>query len=355
MSSAMRILDANVNRAREALRVMEDAARFALDDLLLTAALKQLRHDFALALKQLDNLDSYRDAPNDVGTKITTETELARDSISQVVIAAGKRLSEALRSIEEYGKILNADFARAIEKLRYRGYDLEQQLNQMFGSGVSRQWQLCVILSENLCGDKIWRDVAKQICDAQPDCIQLREKNLSDEKLLTRAKTLISMASQQTTIIINDRPDIAQLSGAHGVHLGQGDLPCTEARRLLGRQLIIGVSTSTISEAEQALRDGADYCGVGPMFPTTTKHKDTIAGPEYLSQYLKWNKLPHLAIGGININNIDQLIEAGVKGIAVSAAICTSPQPQQVIDSLTSKISSSHPPPLLATTRQGSV
>ena len=142
------------------------------------------------------------------------------------------------------------------------------------------------------------------------------------------------MASQRTTIIINDRPDVALLSGAHGVHLGQGDLPCAEVRKLVGRQLIIGVSTSTVSQAKQALRDGADYCGVGPMFLTTTKHKDTIVGPEYLAQYLKWNKLPHLAIGGINANNIDQLIEVCVKGMAVSSAICTAAEPHLIIDEL---------------------
>ncbi|MCH8822085.1 MAG: thiamine phosphate synthase [Planctomycetes bacterium] len=334
MSSLARILDANVNRAREALRVMEDAARFVLEDLQLTAAIKQLRHDFAQALKQLENLEHNRDTPNDVGTQISSDAELKRDSISHVVIAAGKRLSEALRSIEEYGKIVDVNFACAIEKLRYRGYDLEKQLNRMFGCGAIRQWRLCVILSENLCGDRNWRDVAKLICDAEPDCIQLREKNISDEDLLDRAKTLVAMASQQTTIIINDRPDIALLSGAHGVHLGQGDLPCAEARKLVGRQLIIGVSTSTIKEAEQARHDGADYCGVGPMFPSTTKHKDTIVGPEYLAQYLKWNKLPHLAIGGINVNNIQELVEVGVKGVAVSSAICTATEPQKAIDEL---------------------
>lgn len=334
MPTVARILDANVNRAREALRVMEDASRFVLDDSLLTASLKQLRHDLAIAIKQLDNLDFNRDTPGDIGTQITTEAELTRGSISQVVIAAGKRLSESLRSIEEYGKIIDADFASEIEKLRYRGYDLEQQLNRSFGSGVSHQWQICVILSENLCGDKSWLDIAKQICDAKPDCIQLREKNLSDDEFLGRAKTLVAMACPQTTIIINDRPDIALLSGAHGVHLGQGDLPCAEARKLVGRQLIIGVSTSTISQAKQALRDGADYCGIGPMFETTTKLINEIVGPEYLKQYLKWNKLPHLAIGGINASNIDQLVAAGVKGIAVSSAICAAAEPQKAISEL---------------------
>ena len=105
-------------------------------------------------------------------------------------------------------------------------------------------------------------------------------------------------------------------------------------RKIVGRQLIVGVSTSTLTEAEQALCDGADYCGVGPMFPTTTKHKDTIVGPNYLRQYLTWDKLPHLAIGGITPRNIDQLVELGVKGVAVSSAVCGADQPDQVIHRL---------------------
>ncbi len=133
------------------------------------------------------------------------------------------------------------------------------------------------------------------------------------------------------SVIVNDRPDVALLGGADGVHLGQTDLPCREVRRLVGRQLIIGVSTHEIAHAEQAKRDGADYCGVGPMFHTTTKHKDHIAGPAYLQRYLQWGKLPHLAIGGISPNNIDQLTAVDVQGVAVSSCVCSSEHPLQVV------------------------
>ena len=313
---------------------MEEAARFRLNDANLTRELKQLRHDLSQALRRFDNLQLNRDTPEDVGTQITTSAEAVRTNAADVVIAAGKRLGEAMRVLEEYGKTIDTGFASYIQKLRYCGYDLEQRLNRALGSGLARRWPVCVIFSENLCGNRGWYEVAEAIWDARPDCIQLREKNLDDGELLRRAQRFVETAGVDTTIIINDRPDIALLSGAHGVHVGQTDLPCAQVRKIVGRQLIVGVSTSTLAEAEQALRDGADYCGVGPMFPTTTKHKDTIVGPNYLRQYLSWNKLPHLAIGGITPENIDQLRKAGAKGVAVSSAVCGADQPDQVIHRL---------------------
>ena len=313
---------------------MEEAARFRLGDADLTTGLKQLRHDLSESLLRFDNLDLNRDTPGDVGTQISTPAERTRSSTAEVVIAAGKRLGEAMRVLEEYGKTIDAGFAASIQTLRYCGYDLEHRLNRALGSGRARQWQICVIFPEKLCGDRDWREVAQLIADAEPDCIQLREKELDDRELLMRARLFVEMAAPQTTVIINDRPDIALLASADGVHLGQTDLPCTEVRKIVGRQLIVGVSTSALSEAEQALRDGADYCGVGPMFPTTTKRKDTIVGPDYLRRYLAWNKLPHVAIGGISPDNIDRLVQLGVKGVAVSAAVCGADRPDQVIHRL---------------------
>src|SRR5947207_2797895 len=137
MPSVLRIIDANANRAREALRVMEEAARFVLDDAPLTEAIKQLRHDLATALALIDGLEANRDTPGDVGTSIKTEGEMSRASVADVVIAAGKRLSEAFRAIEEYSKTLGEQacpVASTIERLRYRGYDVEQRLNRAVGS-----------------------------------------------------------------------------------------------------------------------------------------------------------------------------------------------------------------------------
>lgn len=340
MAHVLRIIDANANRAREALRVMEDACRFVLNDASLAEPIKRLRHDLAQAVGGLGGIEANRDTPGDVGTSIKTEQESSRQSVADVALAAGKRLSEALRTIEEYGKTLaDPAFAASIERLRYQGYDIEHRLNLAMGSGRARQWRLCVLITQSLCRDGDWLGVARAVIAGGGDCIQLREKSLEAGELLGRSRELVALCRPQgVSVIINDRPDIALLSGADGVHLGQTDLPCTEVRRLVGRQLIVGVSTSCIEQAQQAMRDGADYCGVGPMFPTTTKHKDVIVGPAYLRQYVQWNKLPHLAIGGIGEGNIGQLVDAGVRGIAVSSAVCAAKDPQAVTRSLVEQV-----------------
>jgi len=343
MPGVQRILDANANRAREAIRVMEDAARFVLDDQDLSDQLKTLRHDLAQALSSLGPLHGFRDTPGDVGTTISTEQEMTRAGVADVAIAAGKRLSEALRSMEEYGKTLPPaarGFASMIESLRYRGYALKQRLNTALGSGKAKQWRLCVLISESLCPECDWLRVAKAVIQGGADCIQLREKELDADELLRRTRELVALCRPKgVAVILNDRPDIALLANADGVHLGQTDLPCLEARKLVGTQLLIGVSTSNLTEAKQAKRDGADYCGVGPMFETTTKHKPVIVGPAYLKEYLAWNQLPHLAIGGINTENLGELTGVGVRGIAVSSAVCAISSPKTIVTELISALS----------------
>ncbi|MCC6579446.1 MAG: thiamine phosphate synthase [Phycisphaeraceae bacterium] len=335
MTSVYRILDANANRAREAMRVMEDAARFLLDDARLSEQVKSLRHDFATAIQPFAGMIHDRDTPGDVGTAIEGAGEFHRADVSDVTQAAGKRLSEALRSIEEYSKTLGETgqtLARAAEQLRYRGYELERRLAIALGVGQrSIQWRLCLLLTESLCRHHPWPDVAKLAIDGGVDCIQLREKTMDAGPLLQRARQLIALARPRgVAVILNDRPDIALIAQADGVHLGQTDLPCAEARKLVGPKMILGVSTSKLDEAVQARRDGADYCGVGPMFPTTTKTKNVIVGPDYLRQYVAWNGLPHLAIAGITPENVPVLAEAGARGVAVSSAICGAEQPDRV-------------------------
>lgn len=361
MPNVLRILDANANRAREALRVMEEAARFVLDDAELVEGLKRLRHDLAAALAPIAGLEANRDTPGDVGTSIKTESEHCRGAAADVAIAAGKRFSEALRALEEYGKLLpplppgegrgegvsgrvGASFYSQIESLRYRGYDLEQRLNRAMGSGRARQWRLCVLISAALCPGGDWWSVAQAVVAGGGDCIQLREKALEAGELLARARRLVELCRPRgVSVIVNDRPDVALLAGADGVHLGQTDLPCAEARRLVGRQLLIGVSTAKLAEARQARRDGADYCGVGPMFATSTKHKEVIVGPAYLRQFVAdLPGVPHLAIGGITPGNVGELAEAGGQGVAVSSAICSAADPAAAVRAMLAALQTTH-------------
>lgn len=332
---------------------MEDVARFGLDDAELCAAFKDLRHALREAVEAagIDRglLLACRDTPGDAGAAITTEGERRRDTLAAVAAAAGARLGEALRCIEECLKLARpwpagaegtTSAAAGIESLRYRAYAAEQRLGLALGSGRARQWRLCVIITERLCR-RPWEDVAASAIAGGADCLQLREKELTDRELLRRAAELVRLAAAATaprpSVIINDRADVALLSGADGVHVGQEDLRVMDARRIAGFSLLVGVSTENLDQARSAARDGADYLGVGPMFFTATKATPRIAGPEHLRAFLGDPALasrPHLAIGGITPENITMLRDAGCRGVAVSSAVCGADDPGAVCRAL---------------------
>lgn len=333
-SSELRILDANANRAREALRVLEDYARFALNHDGLSGELKQLRHDLAAALRDvLGEAILHRDTPGDVGTDNKTAAEGVREDLAAVVTAAGKRLAEALRVMEEVGKTEgNGDAASyklaaspfrsaEIERIRYRFYELEQQIARTLRPGSFENVRLYVLVTESICR-RPWLEVAAEAIAGGADCLQLREKAMEGGELLARAKALVALCrSKGVLCIVNDRADIAVLADADGVHLGQEDLPAAEARKLLGTRKIIGVSTHRIEQARRAVVDGADYIGVGPIFASSTKPRDFVAGLEYARQVAGEIRLPAVAIAGISSGNVDQVLATGIRAVAVTAAV----------------------------------
>lgn len=340
MSALVRILDANLNRAREALRVLEDAARFGLDDAPRAAAFKRLRHALQDAAGEVpvdrSMLMAWRTVSPDVGR--ASGGRYARAGLAGVVAAAASRLSEALRAVEEACRGLGAEEAgRAVERVRYAGYDACAGLEAVLSGARARQWTLCVLITGSLCRLG-WERVASEAIEGGADCVQLREKTLADGELRARARRLVQMARERSvSVIVNDRPDIALLAGADGVHLGQGDLSVGDVRRLAGGRLLVGVSTANIEQARRARDDGADYCGVGPMFPTRTKDKPVLAGPDYLREYLAHPAtagVPHLAIGGIAPDNVGELRAAGCRGVAVSAGVCGAEDPGRVCRSI---------------------
>ena len=347
MSAAARILDANANRAREALRVMEDAARFALDDAKLCGRLKSVRHDLREALSDFEPgwLEVNRDTPGDVGTSIAQAHETSRAGLVDVVTAAGKRLTEALRVIEETSKTLKPQVARRIEAIRYRAYEAETALHFRMASGRARQWRVCVLLTESRCA-RPWPEVLKAAIGGGADCIQVREPECTDLKLCRRVEGVLAEAQQAgVSVIVNDRVDVALAVGADGAHLGREDLGVRHARRLAGRGLIVGASTRGPDEARAAIEAGADYCGVGAIFETSTKEVPPLVGPAAVAAFVERFPLtPHLAIGGITPDNIGRLIDAGAKGVAVCSAVCGAQRPGEVVGLLREAMDRSNEP-----------
>jgi len=327
-SSVFRLIDANANRAREALRVMEDYARFILNSQPLSAQLKGLRHDLAAALAEsLPLAMLHRDTPGDVGTGNKTASELHRQDVQDVVIAAGKRFGEALRALEEYSKTFSPVAAARLEAMRYRFYTVEQSINlSLRPASAFAKVRLYVLISEDYCLGRPWRQVAEQAIRGGADCLQLREKTLEGAELLKRARELVSLCRNAGVVsIINDRVDVALLSDADGVHLGQGDLPAREARRLMGAQKIIGVSTHCIEHARQAVLDGADYIGVGPVYRSATKTREILPGLDYAKQVAGEITIPAVAIAGISAANVGEVLATGLRAVAVTAAVTQQP------------------------------
>jgi thiamine-phosphate pyrophosphorylase len=328
--AALRIIDANLNRAREGLRVLEEHARFVQDDPVLTERVKRLRHDLVEAGKIFgtDALLAERDIQHDVGTQISTASEQTRGGAGDVAAAAGKRASEALRCIEEYGKIINAEAAARIEQLRYELYAVEQDLLII---GPRRQRlraaRLFVLVTEALCNGP-WLIVCEQAIAGGADALQLREKSLSDRELLYRARELRELTRLHGVLLfINDRPDIARLAGADGVHVGQDDLKVSEARHIGGGCVLVGKSTHSVEQAQLALAESPDYIAVGPMFTSKTKPDVEVQGPMLLEEVLAMTDVPVVAIGGITETNAASLKPRGVRCIAVCQSVISARDP----------------------------
>ena len=332
-TSILRMIDANLNRTREGLRVMEDCARFGIDDASLSERLKSTRHALRGAIDALpihpDSLVFARDTAGDVGTDIKTPAEQSRIGMQGLISAAAKRATEALRVVEESVKALGTPGTK-FESIRYAIYDIERDLILALHP-LCPQWDLCVLITRDLCTHHTPERVVELAAEGGASCIQIREKSMPDTVMLDHAGDLTQIAhALGLHVMINDRVHIAKLVEADGVHLGQDDLPIHAARELLGPRFWIGRTCPTIQHAIDAIEQGADTCGLGPVFTSTTKSKPTLAGTNLIESYLhhpQTKSTPMLAISGISPSNIDQLRAINCPGVAVSSAICSSEDP----------------------------
>ena len=337
MAEADRALDASANRAAEGLRTLEDAVRFSLDRADLIERCKSLRHGVRSAMERLPEgrAIAHRDAAADPGARVRGAREGDRTGVRGVAVAAARRAIEALRSLEEFGKLFDMGFSAECAAARYAAYDLERDVTLAFGSPARFQPRLCLLLTESLCRHR-WKQVLAAAIDGGADMVQVREKAMEARDLLRRVREVIDLARPRgVRVIVNDRADLAMAAGADGVHLGTMDLPLMEARRLTGTGPLLGASTHDLGEAAAAVEAGADLCGVGAMFASGLKPDRVPSGPAYLRAFVeRFPRTPHLAIGGITPENVGQLAEAGACGVAVSSAICAAVDPAAAAASL---------------------
>jgi len=330
-------LDASANRAAEAIRVLEDALRFGLDDGHLAGVAKSIRHDLALVLArpELQRRIRCRDVPGDVGVGITPSRTPPRASLADLVAANASRGTQALRSLEEGTRLVAAAATPDFEALRYRLYTLERAAAAAVGSrGQLEQVRLCVLVSAG-APDEAFGKLLDGLLAAGVGMIQLRDKTAGVSLLCRRATQAVTATRRQAEacggprclVIVNDRADIALAAGADGVHLGAEDLPVPLARRVGGGRLLIGRTAHSLAEARQAVLDGADYLGVGPCFESATKSFDRFAPEGLLRQVAAEISLPVFAIGGVTLERLERLKSLGLRRVAVAAAVTAADDP----------------------------
>ncbi|MCM8795541.1 MAG: thiamine phosphate synthase [Candidatus Omnitrophica bacterium] len=193
--------------------------------------------------------------------------------------------------------------------------------------------QLYVIIDkDSLSKEEIFK-IVKKIKNQRIDIIQYRDKSADKNSILENTLHIKEIIKETKSIfIINDYLDIAKIIDADGIHLGQEDVSIEIARRILGRDKIIGISCHSLRQAKVAQEKGADYLGIGPVFPSPTKQtNDKTLGLSLLKRIKEKINLPFFAIGGINLDNLKTLLELGIRRIAVSSAICLAPNPEMMI------------------------
>ncbi len=330
-----RILDANLNRAREGLRVIEEWCRFGLNNPVWTEKFKSMRH--SLAQWHQDDLKVGRDTLNDQGTELTHPLEEKRDNLETLLKANFGRVTEALRVLEEYSKLHNVAMAKDFKAMRYQLYILETEIFGLERHKKLKQSPLYLVTSPT---DNLF-EIVEAALQGGLTLVQYREKQADDLTRLYRAEKLSQLCSQYNALlIVNDRVDIAVAVEADGVHLGQQDIPIALARQILGPTRLIGSSTTNPLEMAKALSEGADYIGVGPVHETPTKAGKAASGLEYIHHAVSHSTVPWFAIGGLDSQTLPPVVQAGAKQVAVVRAIMDAEDPRLATTSLLSLLPS---------------
>ncbi len=332
----LRIIDANLNRVGEGLRLLEEIARLLLNDADLTQQLKTIRHELLRKDISLNRqLLQARNAGNDIGTNLEVPGEDKSQELPLIVVANAKRVQESLRTLEELTKIPGTELELDSEKFkqaRFTLYTIEQKLvaRLLRRDKLERLHGLYVIIDTEALKGRKHVEVARQAIHGGATIIQLRDKISSRKELLPIARKLRDLCTEHNVLfIMDDYLDIALEADADGLHVGQEDLPIKVARKWLPLDKILGSSANTIELALAAQSDGADYIGVGAIYPTLSKAKTVVVGLERLRQIKQAVSLPLIGIGGINKDNAADVISAGAVSIAVISAVSGTESPEE--------------------------
>jgi len=341
------MIDANCNRVMEGLRTLEDVARFSGFSR-LQVDYKGIRHELGQAIFAAgqDSFVSARDAQGDVGRESKTQGESERSGgLISIVSAAGARVEQGLRVLEECFKVHWAVESGRVERLRYRVYDLnaELRLGCQRDIGFLRGAKLYVLVDCQWDIEEFGKRIS-EISQAGVDLIQIRDKQADPIRIIEYLQVAVqAVQAQRTRIVVNDRVDIAATTDSAGVHVGQEDLSVARSRRLLQPWQILGLSTHTIQQVCTAVELGVEYIGCGPTFVSQTKRFESFSGIEFLREAADWlvanaPELPAFAIGGIDTENLPEVLGAGFARVAVGSCVWKAENPAKIVEKLRSML-----------------
>jgi len=312
-----RIVDVNLNRLDESLKLIEDIIRFSFENTYLLAQVREIRNDFLKVKKvlPLNEIVAFRESQHDLGRGAKFDIATKKTS-ADLIIANLARAKESSRILEEILQSQAFGLSNKVKKIRFQIYDLEKGIYNLTQRKFSPR--LYAIIDEKYLSAYRLTEMIDVLKNYGATMIQLRIKNLSDQEFYNCALKIRKAINKSAVhFIINNRIDIAQACHADGVHLGQDDIPTNVARKILGDSYIIGASARNIQEAKLAQNQGADYIGVGAIFKTKTKPDAQICKLTTLKRICQNVDKPVVGIGGITNKNYRAVLKAGADGIAV--------------------------------------
>lgn len=347
-TQALQILEANLNRLREGIRVAEDVIRYSPNSAKVYSRAKSLRLASGKMEKELRDLlgrelARARRLELDPGKETDSPAEMARTGESPLLGANLKRAQEAARTLEEVCKVFNMrTHSQQYKKLRFGLYALEASAQAHITAQnrvrelreALKRFPLNLVIDELNTKLQTPMQLTSRYYRAGGRVIQVRYKNMPAAVLLKAAQT-IRLRFPDVLVIVNDRVDVARAAGAFGVHVGPQDIPLGKLSSFRG-DMLVGYSARTPEAALRALDAGADYIGAGAVFPTDSKSRARVAGLDGLRAIASATEAPIIAIGGITANNFASVMKAGATGCAVISAVA-DPEEAEELYALVSK------------------
>lgn len=322
------LLNANIHRAKEGARVLEDIARFLLRDEALFHRIREVRHCIQLTAP-------IYDANEDLGGTSLVEDNVRHHLIS-IIQANAMRLQEALRVLEEMAE--TASQKQSMKALRYKAYDLHATL--YYSARKYLKWDLLqglyLIIDTDVIPHPITEIVA--VINQSPiKVVQYRNKSATKRVVAEQAHQIKQRLDPNKLFIINDHIDIA-LDCGDGIHLGQDDYPLARIRNIIPEDFILGISCHNSIEARIAMQYNPSYIAMGCLFETKSKHDIISTSIDELIQVCNETTVPVCAIGGINMHNLDQALTANIKMAALISFVWQTDNPLQTIRQMHEKI-----------------